>query len=229
MDDKKQETRNRLLAAAEKLYAEKGFASVSLRDITNEAGANVAAVNYYFGSKEALADAVIAHHVGPVNDERLKLLKVLEKDYKGAPIPLRKLMDAFMRPMIRHVQRDGVREQLFSKIMGRCMSDKAQALPEEVAPLIKKVLGAYVKAFQASLPEMSAELVLWRLHFSFGVIAHTLTYSDRLQELSGRDVPTPDLETTLTRVVDYCCGGFLHGQEQDEDKPGDGKPDGFLF
>ena len=67
-------TRERVLRSAETLFAERGFEIVSLRDITGAADANVAAVNYHFGSKEKLIDAVIERHVVPINEERMELL-----------------------------------------------------------------------------------------------------------------------------------------------------------
>jgi len=209
-------TKERLFTAAEKLYAEKGFSGVSLRDITTEADANVAAVNYYYGGKEALADAVIAEHIIPVNEARLKALKQLEREYKEDNIPVRRLLEGFMRPLVTHVQSGGVSEQLFAKIMGRCMGDKAEALPEVVIPDMKKVVSGYVAGLKNSLPDLSDEMVLWRLHFSFGVLAHTLTYSDRLEEFTGMSVGVHDLESRLNLVIDYCIGGVLVGVEKPE-------------
>ena len=71
-------TRERILDAAEALFGEKGFESVSLRDITGRAGANVASVNYHFGSKDKLIAAVIERHAVPINEERLRCLAEAE-------------------------------------------------------------------------------------------------------------------------------------------------------
>lgn len=82
-----QETRHRLLEAAARLFAERGFQNVTVRDICGQAGANVAAVNYYFRDKSGLYEEVIrkiivfmqqmmarAHDAGPdkTAEERLK-------------------------------------------------------------------------------------------------------------------------------------------------------------
>ena len=69
----------RLVEAAEKLFAENGFEAVSVRDITKEAGANVAAVNYHFGSRDGLVVAVMSRYLTPVNQERLTRLEKAEK------------------------------------------------------------------------------------------------------------------------------------------------------
>ncbi len=71
-------TRERILDAAEELFAEKGIVATSLRVLTKAAGVNLAAVHYYFGSKEALLDAVLERRAEAVNLERLASLARLE-------------------------------------------------------------------------------------------------------------------------------------------------------
>src|SRR5690554_7783579 len=93
----------KLVEAAERLFAEKGFDAVSVRDITTEAGANVAAVNYHFGSRTGLMAAVMTRYVKPVNDERLARLEAAEARWVGKPVPLEELVDAFTRPLISRV------------------------------------------------------------------------------------------------------------------------------
>ena len=79
------DTKNDLLEAAEKLFAEHGFARSSLRAITREAGANLASVNYHFGSKEGLVRAVFARRLEPLNQERLALLDRCLESAAGDP------------------------------------------------------------------------------------------------------------------------------------------------
>ena len=56
-------TKDRILDVAETLFADNGFAATSLRDITREAGVNIAAVNYHFGSKDGLLGAVLERRI----------------------------------------------------------------------------------------------------------------------------------------------------------------------
>ncbi len=202
-------TRDRLVSAAEKLFAEKGFYDVSLRDITNTAEANVASVNYYFRSKEALADEVITLHITPVNEARVKELQILVEHHAPDPVPVRDLLNAFMKPMIERMHSSSLRNDLFGKIMGRCMGDKGQALPSQIELQMRDVLGFYIKELTRSLPQLTPDLVLYRLHFSFGAVAHTLLFSERLSNYSQVKVEVMNAEKTLNRVVDYCMGGLL--------------------
>jgi AcrR family transcriptional regulator len=75
------DTKERILDAAERLFAAHGFAGTSLRAVTKEAGVNLAAVHYHFGTKEDLLRAVLSRIVIPVNRERLEMLR------RGAILP----------------------------------------------------------------------------------------------------------------------------------------------
>ena len=89
-------TRERLLDAAERLFAEAGY-TASLRDITAAAGANLAAVNYHFGSKEELVKAVLLRRVGPINAERRRRLAALESP------TTEDVVRAFLEPALRAI------------------------------------------------------------------------------------------------------------------------------
>src|SRR5690242_9494422 len=113
------DTKERLLDAAEQLIADQGYSGTSLRQIISAAGANLASVHYHFGSKEELLDAVILRHAGPVNDERIALLDRYEADARGGAVPVSKVLDAFLTPMARAA---GGKPQ-FVRVMGRIVSE----------------------------------------------------------------------------------------------------------
>src|SRR3954471_13629244 len=77
-------TKSRILDAAEQLFMEHGFEATSLRQLTSAAGVNLAAVNYHFGSKEELFQAVLTRRLDPMNQERIELLEALERDVEQA-------------------------------------------------------------------------------------------------------------------------------------------------
>ena len=210
----KQTTKERLILTAEKLFAEKGFRDVSLRDITEGAGANVASVNYHFQSKDALEDEVVLRHIIPVNQARMSALKSLQDEYGEEAIPLRSILLAFLRPMMERMHSSSLRSDLFAKIMGRCMGDKGRALPEKFEKQVKAVITEFQVELTRSLPQLSVDTVIWRLHFSFGVVAHTLLFADRVAELS--EVRDASFEASLERIVDYCEGGLLAEDRADE-------------
>src|SRR5215470_418761 len=80
LDATSADTKTRILDAAEALFTEHGFEATSLRQLTTAAGVNLAAVNYHFGSKEELFQAVLTRRLDPMNQERLDLLTGLERE-----------------------------------------------------------------------------------------------------------------------------------------------------
>lgn len=210
------ETRERLLDAAEALFGERGFEVVSLRDITGLAEVNVAAVNYHFGSKEKLIDAVIARHAVPVNEGRMALLTEAEARWGGEPVPVREVLEAFMRPMISHLVSGGMSERLFCKFMGRMMSERGYCLPKSVEPMFQQMAVRFSDAFQRAVPGLTEQESLWRMHFSFGVLTHTLMHRDTLHQISAGRAGNPGMEELLEQVVEFSTAGFGAGQGERE-------------
>ncbi|MEN8870860.1 MAG: TetR family transcriptional regulator [Akkermansiaceae bacterium] len=198
-------TKVALMEAAATLFAEKGFEVVSVREITTLANANVASVKYHFGSREGLIDAVVTRMTKPVNDERLRRIEALEAR-EGATV--RELIVAFFEPLCSQIQTSLLSEKLFIKLMGRVVGDRPYEFPEEVMGQFREVASRYVPAFVAACPGSSAEEVFWRIHFSFGVLANTLTHGDILRKISAGKVGDEDLPATLKRVIDFCEAGF---------------------
>src|ERR1035441_8866650 len=109
------DTRQKILDTAERLFGEQGYGATSLRHIIAEAGVNLAAIHYHFGTKEDLLDHLIMRKGGPVNEERVALLDALEARAQGKAVPLEKLLEAFLGPPMRRVGKGPE----FAKLMGR--------------------------------------------------------------------------------------------------------------
>jgi len=202
-------TKRNIIAAANELFAEKGFEGVSLREITASAGANVAAVNYHFGNKEQLIDEVIVAHVLPVIEERMRLLELARNDSAGGPISVTAILNAFIRPFLTVMNNSGQSKALFCKLSGRCMSDRGGDLPAKAVNEFVGMLKGFTQALEETIPQLPSQVLLWRLHFSFGVMAHTLMYEERFHQITNGGCGKPDLETTLQRMIDFCQGGLL--------------------
>lgn len=207
MLSQKKTTKTLILDVTERLVAERGFESVSLRDITNSAKVNVAAVNYHFGSKDNLFEAVQCRYIEPINKERLKMLERLT--FEGRVATVREILEAFMRPFLTVVQGSEMSEKLFFKLMGRCLMDPQGGLPADMIPGIKKVAESFTRALLEAAPNLTTEHVLWRLHFTFGVMAQTLLHGDLLYSLTDGACGDPDAEDQFQEMIDFCEAGFL--------------------
>src|SRR4029077_16003413 len=109
------DTKQKILDTAECLIASQGFAATSLRQIISEAGVNLAAVHYHFGSKQELLDHVILRKAAAVNEERRRMIEQFEAEAGSGPVSVKKFLTAFFEPMIEA----GARNPQFVKLMGR--------------------------------------------------------------------------------------------------------------
>lgn len=199
-------TKDALIKAALTLFADKGFDRVSLRDITGLAGANVASVKYHFGSRENLIDAAISEIITPVNRERLALLDDLEA--RGS-FTVPDLLAALFNPLFRQINSSPLGERLFCKLMGRIVGDRPYEFDPEIMVQFRGIAERFTRAFQKILPNLSQEEVLWRLHFSFGVLSTTLLHGELFKKISEEVLGEEDLETTFSRILNFCSAGFL--------------------
>jgi len=173
-------TKERILDAAERLFADHGFPTTSMRDITHEAGVNLAAVNYHFGSKEALLIAVLQRTAAPVNQSRLERLDELEAAAGGGPVPTEQIVRAFLTPLFEKWREWGESDPKFLKLIGRIHAEVDQELRAKFIKQFDAVLQRFSMAFQRSLPELDAVEVHWRVLFLIGSMAYTMTWGESI-------------------------------------------------
>ena len=200
----KLDTKQRILDSAERLFAEFGFDSTSLRSIIADAQVNLAAIHYHYHSKEALLDAVISRRLEPINRQRLELLDACELAAGDKPAALEAVIEAFLAPALRvALDRDGTS---FARLMGRIFTEKS--LVPRMKQHMGEMLRRFVQAFQKAAPELPLAEVFWRLQFMGGAMALTLLRGKDLEALSDGLCDTSDVEATLQRLVDFAAAGF---------------------
>jgi AcrR family transcriptional regulator len=201
----KRDTRSRILDVAEELFGEQGLDRVSIRDITRVANANLAAINYHFGSKEALVAAVFERRVVPVNEARLAALDMLEKAPGKRSSKLEDILEAFIRPALESSLKASKGGTAFSKLFGRCLSEPSP----EVEALLKKQFEPLAERMQAalkrSLPHLSRSEIFWRMKFTYGALHHWLLTKDKFRPDWVGDV---DVEIQIQKLISFAAAGF---------------------
>lgn len=202
------DTRLRILDAAEGLFAEQGYAATSLRQITGRAGANLAAVNYHFGSKEDLAKAALARHLEPINGERLRRLAALP-----ARAPVEAIVRAFVEPPLRaspaqRARQAGRPAERLCRLFGRISLEQPAFLRSFLAGQFREVADRFERALVATLPGHGAATIWWRLHFLVGAMAHTLQNSATLSHLTGKLCDPDDKDALVEQLVAFATGGL---------------------
>lgn len=161
-------TRERILGSAEALFADHGFAGASLRRVTAAAGVNLAAVNYHFGSKDRLIEAVLRRRLDPLNAQRMARLAELE----GRPdTTLEDLLGAFIRPALA-LALDEAGGSAFVRLLAYAYAGQHGELREFLSAHYGPVLKRFAQAFAALLPHLDREALSWRLD----LVAGALTY-----------------------------------------------------
>src|SRR5512141_280407 len=113
------DTRARILDAAEMLFTEQGFEATTLRQITGVARANLAAVNYHFGSKDALIREVFSRRLTWLNQQRLQELDRLEAAAGGAPLKPSRILEAFFGVALKMAADTEGGGRTFMRLLGR--------------------------------------------------------------------------------------------------------------
>ncbi len=197
-------TKDRLLDAAEALFAEHGFSGTSLRQLTQAAGVNLAAVNYHFGSKELLAHAVIHRRFTPINDERLALLDELEA--RGEPT-LEELLGAFVGPFIRFREREEHALTNLIRLMLR-LATASEEFAEQHRKIFQHIAERFIPAFSAELPHLDRKTFFWRLNFTIAVMAMSHSEPERLRLISGGECDPHDMKESVEQMVTFLAAGL---------------------
>jgi AcrR family transcriptional regulator len=194
------QTRTAILAAAERLYADRGFGDVTLRDIVAEANVNLAAVNYHFGSKDELIAELFVTRSLALNRERLRELRAAE-ERGGSRANVADILRALVGPSLRGCIGPERDRSTAARFMIRASI--------ESVPPIRRIrnreidhLRKFVVALRRALPDRNEAELYWGLHFALAMAQQTVRDSERLTKLSEGKCDLDDVEGVITRVVD---------------------------
>jgi len=200
------ETRLRLLDAAERLFAQRGFEGTSMRAITQAAGTSVSAANYHFGSKEKLLHETIRRATEPVNDRRLELLDAAEAAAVGGPLSLETILDAFLRPVTEYRQKGQTEE-------GRQIASRLFSDPPELIQSIKiEIFGPMTRRFTAALgrtmPDRRPVDIEFGYQFLIAIMVYVISGQIESSSLAVMHPEGVDDELLLSRMIAFAAAGL---------------------
>ena len=205
----RQDAKERILDVSEELFANGSFASVSVRAVTAQADVNLSAVNYNFGSKQGLFQAVYVRRATLMNHERLHLLHEADEkaQAEGRDVTLKELISAMLTPSIFWLCDEEKGFSVYIRFLARAYleeaSDMDNVLKQEV-----DVFDRFVPFFQKIKPGLSEEDIYWNIHFMMGVMHHTINHLHRISLLSHKACKIGPGEKVRDRLVNFCCEGF---------------------
>jgi AcrR family transcriptional regulator len=200
-------TQERILDAAEKLFARRGFHGVSVRDITQDAGVDVALVNYHFGSKQALLDSVLMRRSEILNAERMRLLHAcIEKAKPGLP-GLAEVIDAFTHPLLNRSERGGAGWKAYFGLIAQ-VNNSTEFGGVIMTKYFDPVVRVFVDTLRQVLPDCDPRDIYWSYHFLSGALTLTFAETGRIDNLSGGLCRSSDLDSVHERLVPFVAAGF---------------------
>ena len=199
-----------ILDAAEELFAERGFAETSLRNITTKAGVNLAAVNYHFGSKKSLIQAVFARFLNPFVVELDKALNEFETARGDSEPDLMALLRLLSLTALRSGADKPERLNVFMRLLGLAYSQGQGHLRRFLRLEYGHVFRRYSELLTIATPELSDEDRFWRVHFMLGATMFTLSGVDSLTAMAQHDLGK---QTTTPEVIDLLLPFLARGMQ----------------
>lgn len=177
------DTRKRLLEATEWLFIESGYEAMSLRHITARANANLAAVNYHFGSKEALVQELLSQRLDRLNRERLQLLSACEQQ-NPAGMDVVGILGMLFVPAFR-LSHGNASGPAFMRLLGRVYSDPSPFIRNYLQEHYQPIFGRFFDAFSRALPGLPRNELGLRLHFALKALSGMLAGEDMQQLIAS--------------------------------------------
>lgn len=207
MAEEKQPTRDRILDAAEELFAQKGFEGVSVRQIMGQAEADVSLAYYHFKSKRDLFDQVMLRRVEYLNEIRLQALEEVERRHPDDEPTVEEIIGAFTRPLLELLAEDHDRWSYYFQLIAQINNSPEQGgklMSRYFDPLVTR----FIDALRKALPDCDAADLFWSYHFLSGALTLTFAETGRIDNLSGGICRSTDIGEINDRMHIFLAAGF---------------------
>ena len=219
------DTRERILDAAERLFMAHGYEGTSMRQITGDAGVNLAAVNYHFGSKEALMQEVFRRRLNWLNEERMRVLDEAEQAAGGNPLKPSQIVDGFFGTLLRMADDEKRGGKTFLRLLGRTLTEPSEFIRTFLADEYAGVMQRYKAALFKALPDVPKAEIVWRFHFMLGATSYAIAGTDSLRLVTDWEIEEADnvdrTDRLLPRLMSFLLGGLRAPLPQFEATAGD--------
>jgi AcrR family transcriptional regulator len=204
-------TKAQILDAAVRLFGERSFDTVSLRDITAAAKANLGAVNYHFGSKVNLIREVLKALASPINEQRIASLSEYEFSLKGARPDLETVIRILVEPFVRSARNKGSRGIYYPRLLMLARTLPGNLIGSFISDQHDAMARHFIQAFGRAVPELEEEEGFWRYDFTIGAMLNIVgdSYrSYRLRRLSDGRCDTDDADRIIDELVTFVAAGM---------------------
>lgn len=212
------DTKEQLLTAAEYLFAERGFNGTSVRDITDRAGANVAAVNYHFGSKSDLFVELMRRHVQPVNALRINYLRERRQARGDEPLTVLEIFEAFFGPLAETLVENDQPKLTAIRLAFRAFHETPELLQGVKEEFFGEVCEAFGAELARTLPHLSFDDLLIRFNFALSTMIGTLLHIPDMPCFCEGRMGGASFRDLIHQMIRFVAAGFVYDQDPVEVK-----------
>lgn len=207
MTEQRQKTRDRILDAAEELFAHKGFEGVSVRQIMSKAEADVSLAYYHFKSKRDLFDQVMLRRVEHLNTIRLKALETVEQRHPDDSPTVEEIIAAFTNPLLDLLAEEHDEWKYYFQLIAQINNSPewgGELMTRYFDPLVRR----FLEALRQALPGCDEADLYWCHHFLSGALTLTFAETGRIDNLSDGIVKSSDMASIAERMPKFLAAGF---------------------
>ena len=201
------QTKARIIDAAEALFAEQGYGQTSMREITSKANVNLASVNYHFGSKKNLIQAVLKRYFDvlmPQVDDMLEKL-IPSQGREGVD----QLLQGLALPLLHlnAVQPNGT--EIFVQLLGKGYTESQGHLRKFILGNYGETIEGLLSMLRIALPAIPADELFWRLHFAIGSFVFSMASSQALKDIAKADYQQDiEIQDVIAHLVPFVAQGI---------------------
>jgi len=199
--------KDRILDAAERLFARHGFYGVSVRDITRAAEVDVALVSYHFGGKRELFAAVFQRRAEQLNPERLAMLEEVRRAALPGTPTLEQIVTAFTYPLLERSARGGPGWKSYFALVAQVNNSPEWGpvlMTQHFDPLVER----FIAVLREALPGCAPREIYWGYQFLTGALTLTFAETGRIDRLSEGLCKSADLDSVHERLAPFVAAGF---------------------
>jgi AcrR family transcriptional regulator len=216
----KHDTKTRILDAAEILFAENGFRETSIHRLARKARVNQAAVNYHFGSKDALVEKVIERRLSMISQRRMEKLKQIQAAARqeGCRPDVQALLRAYIEPALTLMEKTSG-ERYFLLIVGRALAEPDEAIRNIFIRQFEPSFLLLAELMQIALPDLPESILRWRLHFAIGSLAHVMRLCGSQWPVADLAPQAHDTETVVKLLLTFLAEGMAAQETREDTNP----------
>ncbi len=207
MTNTKHPTRERILDAAEELFAVRGFEGVSVRQIMGQADADVSLAYYHFKSKQDLFDQVMLRRVEYLNEIRLKALDEVEERHPNDEPTVEEIIGAFTKPLLELLVDDHDKWSHYYQLIAQ-INNSPDRGGELMSRYFDPLVSRFIEALKKALPDSDPLDLYWSYHFLSGALTLTFAETGRIDNLSAGLCKSTDIAAVNERMHKFLGAGF---------------------